>query len=93
MNFHLYILFSESLQKFYVGHTGDDLQSRLKKHLTDHKGFTSTAKDWSLVYTEAYATKEEAYKREMTIKGWKSKKMIQQLINKHSAAGSVHPDL
>jgi putative endonuclease len=36
---------SLSLGKFYIGHTGDDINERLRRHLSDHKGFTSSAKD------------------------------------------------
>ncbi|MBL7910664.1 MAG: GIY-YIG nuclease family protein [Bacteroidia bacterium] len=37
---HLYILFSPSKNKYYVGHTGDDLVERIRKHNSNHKGFT-----------------------------------------------------
>ena len=49
--------------------------------MTNHKGFTGKAKDWEIVYTESYTTKEEARKRELQIKGWKSKRMIEKLIS------------
>ncbi len=68
MSCFLYILRSEALNKFYIGHTCEDLSSRLKKHLSNHKGFTSKAKDWVLFYTEEYATKELAYTRELEVK-------------------------
>ncbi|MGE8553535.1 MAG: GIY-YIG nuclease family protein [Chryseobacterium jejuense] len=42
---YCYILYSESLEKYYIGHSCDDLQERLRKHLSNHKGFTSKAKD------------------------------------------------
>ena len=92
MPFSLYILFSRDLDKFYIGHTGEDVQERLRKHLSDHDGFTSTAQDWTVVYTERYDTKTDAYSREREIKNWKSKKMVQKLIDKHSSTGSGHPD-
>ncbi len=93
MGFSVYILYSLFLDKYYVGHTGDELHERLRKHLSDHDGFTGKAKDWKLLYHERYETKSEAYTRERQIKGWKSKRMIGQLIEKHSSAGSEHPDL
>ena len=93
MPFYCYILYSTELDKFYVGHTSDDLSIRLRKHLTDHSGFTSKAKDWIIVYTESFLTKAAAYQRERQIKNWKSKKMIEALMRKHSSAGSAHPDL
>jgi putative endonuclease len=82
-----YILFSNLLDKYYIGHTGDEIQIRLAKHNTNHKGFTGKKCDWKIVYKESFDTKEEAYKRERTVKKWKSRKLIEKLI------GSEHPDL
>jgi putative endonuclease len=84
MAFQVYILYSPTLDKYYVGHTGDLISERLRKHNTDHKGFTGGIGDWVLVHTELYETKELAYERERQIKGWKSKKMIKSLIEKGS---------
>ncbi|MBL7910665.1 MAG: GIY-YIG nuclease family protein [Bacteroidia bacterium] len=77
---HLYILFSPSKNKYYVGHTGDDLVERIRKHNSNHKGFTGGIGDWELKYSEKYSTKTQAMKREKEIKSWKSKKMIEKLI-------------
>jgi len=78
--FTLYILFSKTLDKFYVGYTGGDIIERLKKHNTNHKGFTGGFGDWELAYNEVYLTKTEAMARERQIKGWKSRKLIAQLV-------------
>jgi putative endonuclease len=56
--------FSKSLNKYYVGHSCEILQERLRKHLSDHKGFTSKVKDWIIVYSEIFDSKNDAYKRE-----------------------------
>ncbi|SIS94910.1 GIY-YIG nuclease family protein [Chryseobacterium gambrini] len=77
---YCYILFSKSLNKYYVGHSCEILQERLRKHLSDHKGFTSKAKDWIIVYSEIFNSKNDAYKREQEIKSWKSSSKIQKLI-------------
>jgi len=77
---YVYILYSVNLSKYYIG-SCEDVSSRLKKHLSNHKGFTSKAKDWELKYTESFQTKEAARKRELQIKGWKSKRMIEKLIS------------
>ena len=79
MTFQTYILYSQSLDRYYIGST-EDLAVRLKEHLWEHKGFTSKAKDWVVVYTEDYLTKSEAYARERKIKKWKSRVMIEKLI-------------
>ena len=82
-----YILFSLLANKYYVGST-NNLYIRLKEHNTHHKGFTGKYNDWVLVYSENHATKEEAYSREREIKRWKSRKLIEKLINEDSE----HPD-
>jgi putative endonuclease len=93
MKYLTYILYSASLDKFYIGHTGDELNERLRRHLSDHDGFTSKAKDWKITYFEEFEFKQEAYARERQIKSWKSKKLIKQLNDKHNTADSAHPDL
>ncbi len=87
MAFHVYILFSIKANKYYVGFTGDDLSERLRKHNTNHKGFTGGFSDWSIAYTEKFDQKTDAIKRENEIKSWKSRIKIEKLI------GSAHPDL
>ena len=82
--FTTYILFSKTLNKFYIGFTGEDIQSRLSKHLGNHSGFTGKAKDWELVYQELYNTKQEAMIRENQLKGWKSNIRIKELIARSS---------
>ena len=69
----LYILYSSKTDKYYVGHTCEDINERLRKHNSNHKGFTGKSKDWEVVYTEKYTLKTQAYKRELEIKSWKSR--------------------
>ena len=87
MQFSVYILYSKTLDKFYVGYTGDDLEERLRKHNSQHKGFTGGLGDWTICYSEPFELKTNAIKREKQIKNWKSRKLIEKLI-----ADSVHPD-
>ncbi|WP_267405106.1 MULTISPECIES: GIY-YIG nuclease family protein [unclassified Chryseobacterium] len=77
---YCYILYSNQLDKYYIGHSSESLQERLRKHLSNHTGFTSKTKDWFIIYFESFNSKSEAYKRELEIKGWKSKIRIQKLI-------------
>ncbi|WP_307461033.1 GIY-YIG nuclease family protein [Chryseobacterium sp. SORGH_AS_0447] len=77
---YCYILYSQSLNKFYIGHSCETLQERLRKHLSNHKGFTSKVKDWEIIYSEKFDSKSNAYTREREIKSWKSAFRIQQLI-------------
>src|SRR6059058_4802434 len=80
---YCYILYSEKADKYYVGHSCDDLQERLRKHNSDHRGFTGGWGDWKVVYCEPFSTKTLAYQREREIKGWKSKQRITVLVGTH----------
>nr|WP_294780943.1 GIY-YIG nuclease family protein [uncultured Flavobacterium sp.] len=79
MSFIVYILFSESKNKFYIGFTSN-LEKRIIRHNQKSKGFTGNTNDWKVVYTEKYETKELAHKRELQIKSWKNRIKIQELI-------------
>ncbi|MBI3136739.1 MAG: GIY-YIG nuclease family protein [Bacteroidetes bacterium] len=78
--YFLYILHSQLLDKFYIGHTNDP-DERILRHNRGGDKFTSKGQPWILVYKEQFQTKELAYKREREIKKWKSKKLIQKLIS------------
>jgi len=83
-----YILYSPSAARYYIGHTTEALDERLRKHNSFHKGFAGKFQDWFIVYTESCADKNSAYRRELEVKRWKSKIRIEKLIH-----GSAHPDL
>ena len=77
---NVYILFSETKNKFYIGCTSDELQERTRKHNSNHKGFTGNVNDWVLCYVEEFDLKTDALAREKEIKKWKSRKKIEELI-------------
>jgi putative endonuclease len=81
MVYTVYILYSAYLDRYYVGYTGEALDSRRRKHNSSHKGFTGKKPDWVVKYTEIFASKKEAMDRETEIKNWKSRKMIEKLIS------------
>ncbi len=80
MPFTVYILYSKSIDQFYIGHSSA-LADRLYRH--NHSGSKSTRKanDWILVYTETYQTRQEAVNRETEIKKRKSRKYIEGLVS------------
>ena len=80
-----YILYSASADKYYIGHTTEPIEERLRKHNSGHDGFTGKFCDWNCVYSEQYATKQEAYKREREVKAWKSRKRIEALVGRSKA--------
>ena len=79
MGFWVYILYSDSGNKYYVGQS-DNPERRLSYHNSSKKGFTSRYRPWRLVYSKEYTTREMAKQSESKIKRWKSKKMIEKLI-------------
>ena len=87
MPYYFYILHSQSIDRYYIGYTSN-LEERLTKHNTHHKGFTGRVNDWRVVYTESYSTKSEAYARERKVKFWKSRKLVEELV----AKGLEYPD-
>ncbi len=80
MQFTVYILHSSSIDKYYVGFTALSIEERLRRHNTNHKGFTGTVGDWQVKYTEKYAEKSQAVNREKEIKSKKLRAYIEKLI-------------
>jgi len=76
-----YILFSPGKNKYYIGYTGVVMDERIRKHNSNHKGFTGKHADWKLIYSETFQSLRQAHQRELQIKKWKSRKMIESLIN------------
>ena len=75
----LYILYSKSLNKYYVGYT-NDLERRLNEHNRIKGKFTDAGIPWILIHTEIYIAKKDAMAREKFIKSKKSKKFIIELV-------------
>ncbi len=82
----VYILYSLISDRYYTGFTGDEILERLRRHNSNHKGFTGKVADWKIVYTETFSEKDEGIKREAEIKSWKSRKRIEQLIADNKTA-------
>ena len=78
---YCYILYSEKFDKYYIGYT-TDINDRLRRHNSAHKGFTNTGKPWILCYFESFEEKTNALKREKELKSWKNKAKIKELIEK-----------
>jgi putative endonuclease len=78
---YTYILFSENLNRYYIGYTSN-IDERLAKHNRTHKGFTNLANDWKVVFSKEFENKQAAMAFEKKIKSWKSRKMIESLIEK-----------
>ena len=79
----VYIIYSEKLNKYYVGITSTGVKERIAKHNLSYYGnssFTSRTKDWRLVLTLLCEDQTHALRLEKKIKSMKSKVYIQNLI-------------
>ncbi len=87
--FYTYILYSKSIDRFYIG-ISENPNERLKKHRAKNKGFTNQATDWEIVFQRSFESKSEALAFENQIKSWKSKIKIKKLIQSDNSL--EHPD-
>jgi putative endonuclease len=69
--FYVYILKSLSTGRFYIGST-EDTVNRLTEHNSGEVKATRSYRPWTIVYTETFSTRSEAYRRERQIKAWKN---------------------
>jgi predicted GIY-YIG superfamily endonuclease len=73
MAFWVYILRCADAS-YYSGHT-DNLEQRIGQHQTGQiPGYTETRQPVRLVFSQEFATREEALAAELQIKGWSRKK-------------------
>jgi putative endonuclease len=77
--YKVYILYSLSIDKYYIGYT-NDLERRLTEHNRKKGKFTDIGIPWKLVYTETFELKNLAKDREQFLKAKKSRKFIEELI-------------
>ena len=77
---YCYILYSQKLDKYYVGST-TDMGRRLHEHNRGKEKFTRNGMPWLLCYTETLPDLASARKRELEIKKKKSRKYIEALIS------------
>jgi putative endonuclease len=81
MIYSVYILYSKSKDKYYIGYS-QNAQERLLEHNAGATLSTRPGIPWILVYIEECADKSAAIKRENSIKKMKSRKYIERLIAK-----------
>ena len=73
MNFWVYILRCAD-GSYYTGHT-DNLEKRVAEHqVGELPGYTLSRRPVTVVYSEAFMTREEALACERQIKGWSRRK-------------------
>ena len=76
MAFFVYILYSKSKDRYYIGQT-ENLDKRVGEHnIRKNLG----AGDWQIVYSQQFETRSDAMKREVEIKSKKRRSYIEGLI-------------
>ena len=78
---YLYIIYSDSLNKYYVGET-PDVDVRLAQHNSHYfkNNFTRSANDWKILLKYPCENKHEALFLEKFIKKMKSRKFIEKFV-------------
>ena len=80
MLYTVYILFSKSHTKIYIGYTSN-LIARFHSHNTQSKkGWTCTFRPWTVIYCEYFTDKREAIRREKQLKGAVAREWIWKKI-------------
>lgn len=75
MNYRCYILYSETLKKFYIGSTSEKVETRLEQHNSGFYGdrkYTHRATDWEIYLFIECKTRKQAELIEKHIKSMKS---------------------
>jgi putative endonuclease len=78
---YVYILYSKSIDKYYVGETSS-IEERLEQHNSGYfaKSYTSKVDDWQLVLSLPFPSITKARQAEQFIKRMKSRKFIERLL-------------
>ncbi len=77
MAYWVYIIYSKSIDKYYVGQTEDTVKRLGEHQLKKNLGAT----DWVIKYVEEFETRSQAVKRESEIKRKKRRSYIEWLIS------------
>ncbi len=77
--FYVYILQSLKDGQFYTGHTVD-LNQRLKMHNSGQVHSTRNRRPFELIYSEKFASRNEAIKREKYLKSLKGAKEVKSKL-------------
>jgi Predicted endonuclease containing a URI domain len=81
MNYYVYIIYSQSRERYYIGYSHNPLE-RLEEHNLGATSSTRSGRPWVLVYKEEYLSKHDAIVREREMKRMKSRKFIESLLKK-----------
>ena len=77
----VYILFSESLDRYYIGHTNNVFE-RTAQHNSEYysNAFTSKANDWSIYWSGRCVDRHQARAIEKHIKNMKNRSFLHNIV-------------
>jgi putative endonuclease len=78
--FTVYVLYSSSYKKIYVGFTSNLAQRILSHNELATKGFIIKFRPWEIIHTEVFEEKSAAMKREKELKSAKGRAWIWEFV-------------
>jgi putative endonuclease len=79
MTWFVYVLQSQKDSAFYIG-ISSDVQKRLQSHNKGNTRSTKSRRPFKLLYTEKYATRKEARKREKYLKSGCGREWLKRAV-------------
>ena len=80
MNYTVYILYSETYNKIYIGHTKNLIKRFYSHNELSKKGWTIKFRPWKVIYCEYFESKTQASKKEKQLKFAKGREWIRNKI-------------
>jgi putative endonuclease len=91
VEYYVYIIYSLSKDKYYIGYSHDP-EGKLLKHNLGATPSTRAGRPWTIVHNERFDYKSNTIRRESEIKKMKSRKYIEELIKsmRDKCCGQLH---
>ncbi len=86
MKHFVYILYSKTRDRYYIGSSAH-VEQRLLRHNAGATPSTKSGRPWIIVFTKEFDSKTMALKFEKYLKQMKSRNLIESLIENDSSAG------
>jgi len=80
--FNVYVLYSPSFDKIYIGYTSNIEQRMLSHNELGKKGYTLKYRPWKLIHTEPFEIKSDAMMREKALKSARGRAWIWETLIK-----------
>ena len=80
MNYSVYILYSHSTERYYVGQSKNHLE-RFKRHQSGRNKSTKAGIPWEIVHVEFFNDRSDAVRKERQIKNLGSRRYLERIQN------------